>query len=198
MKKLALGVALAALPFTVPAAAPAQRLNPAVVAVVDVGRVSRECTACRAAATQIEGQVRQLETRAQQLRTPLQTEAQSLQTAVAALQGKQPDAALRQRIEAFQTRENNAQQELGRSQANIRSIEAHVNQQISQRLEPIVNQVMQTRGATVVVSRAAALAVSPSIDVTNDVLALLNQQLPSVSVTPLPQTQQQQQQPQGR
>jgi hypothetical protein len=57
--------------------------------------------------------------------------------------------------------------------------------------------VMASRGAGIVVDRGATLAVSPTLDITNDVLAQLNQQLPSVSVTPLPQAQQQQQ-PQGR
>jgi hypothetical protein len=47
------------------------------------------------------------------------------------------------------------------------------------------------------VDRSATLAVSPTLDITNDVLAQLNQQLPSVNVTPLPQ-QQQQTAPRGR
>ena len=45
-------------------------------------------------------------------------------------------------------------------------------------------------------SIACALPSLAALDITNEVLAQLNQQLPSVSVTPLPQ--QQQQQPQGR
>ena len=42
-------------------------------------------------------------------------------------------------------------------------------------------------GAALVVDKGATLASASNIDVTNDVLAALNQQLPSVSVTPLPQ-----------
>jgi hypothetical protein len=45
-------------------------------------------------------------------------------------------------------------------------------------------------------SRRDAGLPAPALDITSDVLAQLNQQLPSVSVTPLPQGQQQQ--PQGR
>ena len=46
---------------------------------------------------------------------------------------------------------------------------------------------------------ARQLSVAPSVDVTGQVLASLNQQLPSVSVTaPAAPAQQQQQQPQGR
>jgi len=196
MNKLTFGAALAVLAAAIPAAAPAQRLSPAIVAVVDTGRVFRECTACRAALTQLQTQQTQLRTRAQQLGQPLQTEGQAIQTAINALNGKQPDAALQQRITAFQSRQNSAAQEIQRGEQNLQSIQANVNQQIGNRLGPIVNQVMAARGATVVVDKQATLANSAAIDVTADVLAQLNQQLPSVSVTPLPQ--QQQQQPTGR
>src|SRR3546814_8110597 len=142
-----------------------------------------QCTACVAARTQLQQQLQQAEGRAQQLSQPLETEAQSIQQALAALGGKQPDAALTQRIQALQTKQNSARQELGGRQRTLQSTEAHVNQQIAARLGPIINQVMQTRGATVVLNKGNTLAASASIDVTNDVLAQLNQQLPSVRVT---------------
>jgi Skp family chaperone for outer membrane proteins len=193
--------AMAALTLLAPAAASAQRLSPAVVAVVDTDRILRECTACRAAQTQLQTQLTTLQQRQQQLAGPIQTEAQAIQTAVNALQGKQPDAALQTRIQALQTRQNQANQELGRQEQTLRSTQSHVVQQINQRLGPIIQAQLAPTGATLIVDRGSALAVAPSIDITNTVLAALNQQLPSVSVTPLPQQQQpaqQQQQPQGR
>ena len=196
MNKMLFGTAIAVLAAAMPAAAPAQRLGPAIVAVVDTDRISRECTACRAAAAQLQTQGNTLRTRAQTLQTQLQTQGQPIQTAVAALNGRQPDAALQGRITAFQTAQNNAQQELARSEQNLRSTQAHVQQQIGTRLGPIINTVMTSRGANIAVDRGATLAAAPALDITSDVLAQLNQQLPSVSVTPLPQAQQQQ--PQGR
>lgn len=193
--------ALAAITLLTPAAASAQRLNPAVVAVVDVDRIRRECTACRAAQTQLQTQVTSLQQRQQALSAPLQTEGQQIQTAINALQGKQPDAALQQRVTAFQTRQNTANQELARLEQTLRSTGAHVGQQIDQRLAPIIQAQLAPTGATLIVDRGSVLAAAPAIDITNTVLAALNQQLPSVSVTPLPQAQQpaqQQQQPQGR
>ena len=47
-------------------------------------------------------------------------------------------------------------------------------------------------------SGSLLMANDSTIDVTGEVLASLNQQLPSVTVAPLPQQAQQQQQPQGR
>ena len=182
--------AMAALVLLAPATASAQRLTPAAIAVVDTDRILRECTACRAAQTTLEGQVNALRTRQQQLAAPLQTEAQAIQTAVQALQGKQPDAALQTRIQSLQTRQNTANQELGRQEQTIRSTQAHVVQQINQRLGPIINAQLAATGASLIVDRGSTLAVAPNIDITNTVLAALNQQLPSVSVTPLPQAQQ--------
>ena len=194
MNKIMLTAALAAV--AMPGMASAQRIGPAVVAVVDTDRISRECTACRSAATQLQTQGNTLRTRAQTLQQQLQTEGQAIQTAGAALNGRQPDAALQQRITAYQTRERAANQELATANRNFQSTQLNVQQQISRRLLPIIGTVAQARGATMAVDSATALYAAPGLDITTEVLAQLNQQLPSVSVTPLPQAQQQT--PQGR
>jgi Skp family chaperone for outer membrane proteins len=195
MTKFAIGVAFATLTAaTLPTVASAQRLGPAVVAVVDTQRIFSECTACRAAQTQLQAQVTSAQQRATQLQTPLQTEGTAIQNAVRALNGKAPDAALQTRIRNFQTQETAAQTELGNRQNTIRSTQAHVNQQIGTRLGPIINTVMANRNANIVVDKQSTLANAPALDVTTEVLAALNAALPSVSVTPLPQ----QQAPQGR
>ena len=191
--------AVAASAVALPATVTAQRAPQAVVVVVDSQRVYRECTACRAAVTQLQAQGQQLQARQQALAGPIQTEAQAIQTAVNALNGRQPDKALQDRITAIQTREQQANQELQRLQQNLQSTQLNVRRQIDARLGPIINQVMTQRGANLAVDVEATLARSNAIDVTDAVLAALNQQLPSVSVTPLPQQQQApQQQPQGR
>jgi Skp family chaperone for outer membrane proteins len=203
MTKHIFGVALAALSLAIPAAAPAQRAPAASIVVVDTDRIYRDCNACRAAQTQIQTQVQAAQTRAQQLGQPIQTEAQAIQTAAQAARNQSgaarttAETALQQRAQALQTRQNTANQELQRLEQNIQSIRANVVRQINERLNPIVNQVMTARGANVALDVQATIARAQALDVTNEVLAALNQQLPSVSVTPLPQ-QPQQQQPQGR
>jgi Skp family chaperone for outer membrane proteins len=182
MNKLLFGSAFAALAIAVPASAPAQRLGAAVVAVIDTSRIFRECNACRTAQTQLQQQVEQARQRAQQLGQPLQTEGQSLENSLKALNGKAPDAALQGRIQAFQTRQNTANQELQNRQATIQRNQQYVAQQINTKLDPIIKTVMQSRGANLAVDMQATLATSPSIDVTNDVLAQLNQQLTSINV----------------
>lgn len=187
----------AAAALALPTIAPAQRLSPTVIAVVDTDRVSRECAACKVAQTQLRSQLTSAQTRATQLRQPLQTEGAAIQAAVTALAGKRPDAALEKRARDFQAKQATAERELATREQTLRSTQAHVNQQIGTRLGPIITAVMTARGATVVVDKGATLAAAPSLDVTSDVIAQLDRQLPSVSVTPLP-AQPQPARPQGR
>jgi len=195
MRKIAMTAAFAAMVLT-PVGVSAQAIPGAVIAVVDLEKVSSECTACKAAKTALEGQVTALKSREAALAAPLKTEGQSLQTAVEALKGKDPDAALQARIKAFQTKQQQGAQEIARQTNQIQRNQAYVSQQISAKLGPIYQQVMQRRGANVMVEAGATLASGANLDVTNDVLAALNQQLPSVSTTaPAAPAQQQ---PQGR
>jgi len=175
----------AAIAATLVAAAPAaaQRVPAANIAVVDTSRVTTECTACRAASAALQGQVTALRTRQQQLAAPLQTEGTAIQTAINALNGKQPDAALTARIAAIQTRQEAANQELGRQEQQIKRNQQYVLQQIGAKLDPIVQQVMTQRGANIVIEASSTLKAAPALDVTNDVLTALNAALPSVSTT---------------
>ena len=195
MRNIAMTAAFAAMVLT-PVGVSAQAIPGAVIAVVDLEKVSSECTACKAAKTALEGQVTALKSREATLAAPLKTEGQSLQAAVEALKGKEPDAALQARIKAFQTKQQQGAQEIARQTNQIQRNQAYVSQQISTKLGPIYQQVMQRRGANVMLEAGATLASGANLDVTNDVLAALNQQLPSVSTTaPAAPAQQQ---PQGR
>jgi Skp family chaperone for outer membrane proteins len=195
MKTSLLTVAFAASILT-PAAAGAQAIPGAIVAVVDLDRVTSECTACKSASATLRGQVTALQTRAKTLGGPLETEGKAIQTSINALNGKEPDAALKTRVNAFQGKREQAEAELQRGQQQVQRNQAYVTQQIQQKLGPIYQQVMQKRGANLMVEVSATLATAASLDVTNDVLAALNAQLPSVQVNaPAAPAQQQ---PQGR
>jgi len=196
MKKLTLGAAAAALAIAVPFAVQAQQLPQAVVAAVDTDRVIRECTVCIAANTQLQQQIQQLRTRAEQLGAPLNTERQAIQQAIQALPaGAQPDAALQQRIRNFETNQQRAQQEIAEQQQTIERNRNYVLQQIGERIQPAVQQVMTQRGANIAIDTNGALAIAPTIDVTAAVLAIVNQNTTPLNVVAPPPPQQQQQQP---
>lgn len=181
-KLLLLSSALAA--SIIAPTANAQAIPAAVVAVVDLEKVTADCTACKNASATLRSQVTALQTREKTLATPLETEQKSIQAAIDALpQGKEPDAALQARIKAFQTKQQTGQQELVRQQQQIQRNQAYITQQIRDKLGPIYQQVMQRRGANIMVEVGSTLATSASLDVTNDVLAALNTALPTIQTT---------------
>jgi outer membrane protein len=196
MNKLlfASAIALGALASSGPALA--QRVPAATIAVVNSNRAATECNACRTAIAQFRTQGTNFENRRTTLSNQLGPERTAIQTAINALQGKTPDAALQARIKAFDTRAQQAEQELARTQQNLQSINANILRQIKERLDPAVRTVMAARGASVVLEAEGTLGFSPALDVTNDIIAQLNSTLTSISVTPMPQ--QQQPRPQGR
>ncbi len=183
-------LAACGLAFATPALA--QKAPPAVVVIINNERVFSECNACKTANTQLQQQLQALQARAQQLGQPLQTEADAIRTAAG---GKEPDAALKARITALQTKQTAAQQELGNSEQTIQRNRAYVVQQISTALNPIIQKVMTARGANLALDVQATLAIGPGVDVTTDVLTQLNAALPTINVTAPPPPAQPQPQP---
>jgi Skp family chaperone for outer membrane proteins len=195
MKTLLISAAFAAAVIA-PSAASAQAIPAAVVAVVDLDRVTSQCNACKTAKAALTSQVAAEESREKALLAPLKTEQESIQGAVDALKGKEPDAALQGRIKAFQTRYQQAQESAGRGRAQLQANAAYVQKQVQEKLGPIYQQVMQRRGANVMVELGATLAMAANVDVTNDVLNALNTSMPTIATVapaaPAPK------QPQGR
>ena len=193
MKKLVLTMAAAVSALGLSAAADAQQ-RPSIL-VVDTDRILNECTACKAAATQLQSQVQQARQRAQQLEASLKPEAESLEKAVQALGARQPDAALQARIASFRQKQQQGSTELSSRESTLQSTQAHVQQQIGAKIVQVAEQSRARRQATVVMTKSGGvIAADNAADITGEVLAALNQQLPAVSVTPMPQ----QSKPQGR
>jgi len=193
MKKLLISASLAASLVLPSAAAQAQAIPGAVIAVVDLEKVTSDCNACKTASAALRSQATALQSRQQALATPLQTEQKSIQTAIDALNGKEPDAALQARIKAFQTKQQQGATEIQNQEAQIQRNNQYVQKQIGDKLAPIYQSVMQRRGANILLETGSTLATTTSVDVSNDVLAALNTALPTISAVAPAQTQ-----PQGR
>lgn len=182
MKNLVL-IAAATAAVVLPQTASAQALPAAVIAVADINRASAQCNACRTAVATLEGQVNSLKALQTSLGTSLQTEATSIQAAVTALNGKQPDAALTARAKAFEQKQASAQSQLQARDAAFQRNKSYVFKQIGEKLDPVLTSVMAKRGATMIVDSNNALRFSPSVDVTNDVIAGLNVSLTTIGTT---------------
>ena len=197
MKNLLISASLVALAI-MPSAAQAQAVPAAVVAVVDLEKITSQCTACKTANAALQSQGTALQNRQKALAGPLETEGKAIQAAVDALKGKEPEAALKARAQAWETKRNNAAQELQAQQAQLQRNQQYIQQQIAQKLGPIYQQVMQRRGANLMVEISTTLASGASLDVSNDVLAALNAAMPTVQTVAPAQTTTSKSQPQGR
>ena len=179
MKKMLVSAAFAAA-MVAPSAATAQAVPAATIAVVDLDKVTTDCTACRTARAALQSQANAIQAREKALTGPLQTEGQAIQKAIDALAGKEPDAALKARVTAFNNRRQSGAQELQRQQEQFQRNTNHISQQIRTKLGPIYQQVMTRRGANLMLEVGNTLAAGNALDVTNEVLAALNAALPSV------------------
>jgi Skp family chaperone for outer membrane proteins len=184
---------VAAFALAAPFAASAQQLPAAVIAVVDRDRIAGTCAQCVAASQLLQAQGQAYQQRRTQLLTPLQTEGQAIQTAINAIpQGGQPDAALQARARTFETNREAAATELQQREETLRRNQAFVVNQILERMNPLIGQVTRERGANVAVDLNATLAHNPAVNVTDAVLALMNQNTAAFNVTAPPPQQAQQ------
>jgi Skp family chaperone for outer membrane proteins len=195
MNKMLL-ITASAISLMVPAAANAQAVPAAVIAVVDLDNVTTNCNACKTASASLRSKATALQNQAKSLSAPLETEGKSIQAAIDALNGKEPDAALKARVTAFETKRQSAATTYQRGQEALQRDQQYIQKQVVDKLGPIYQQVMQKRGANLLLEVGSTLATSQSVDVTADVLAALNAALPTIATTaPAAPAQQQ---PQGR
>jgi Skp family chaperone for outer membrane proteins len=168
------GVALAQ---TAPAAAPQTS-----IIVVDMDRVGAESAAGKSGASQLKSQADSVQARAKTLADQLRGEEETLVKARQA--NTMAPEAFQAKVKDLQTKQNNARTELGGREQQFARSQAYVRQQIFNAVGPIIQTLMRERGATIVLARDAALAVSPTLDVTAEVIRRLDAALPRVSVTP--------------
>jgi outer membrane protein len=173
---LALALGMAAVP------AAAQQLSPPVIVIVDMDRIVNESAAGKTAATEIQGKITGLQSRAQTLQAQLKADEDQIRAGQANKTLAGP--ALEARIKAYGDKQQAAQQELGRLEQDIGRSRQFVIKQITDASNPIITQVMRTRGASIALAEGATLQHSSSLDVTSDVIAQLNTSLPRVSTTP--------------
>lgn len=182
MKRIVLAAALAA-PFALPAAASAQAIPAAKIAVVNAQKIFAECKACKVGQAALASQGKGLEALQKSLGTPLQTEQASLQKEIAALGGQEPSAALKAKAEAFAKKNQEAQVKVQTRAQQLERNRAYVTQQISVKMGEAVNTVMKRRGANIALEMNTALSNDDSLEITTDVMTELDRILPSVNTT---------------
>jgi len=109
----------------------------------------------------------------------LQTEGQTLQQQIAILA---PDVK-QKKIDAFQAKEQGLQATAQRKEASIQYTAVKAQQTVFQALGPIVQGLIQQRGANMILDKnAVVFANSSAFDITQQAIDQLNQKMPSLKV----------------
>jgi len=184
---VSLAVALNAADAQAPAPAPVKPKAPAQatgavpvprIIVVDRQAILRGSSVGQDIVRQVNAYTQSAEKEFKAQQDALQKESQTLQQQVAILA---PDVRA-QKIRAFQSKEAAFKQKVEARQALIQGGVVKARQQVEAALGPILQGIMQQRGANILLDRAAIVLGMVDIDVTQLTVQRLNQKLPTVKV----------------
>jgi outer membrane protein len=130
---------------------------------------------------------RQVQVLATQAKGDMAAQSRALQAEGAALQQQvailAPDAK-QKKIEAFQIKEQSLQGQAQRKEAQIQGGVDNAQRAVAAALEPILNGLMQQRGANLILDKSAVVfANSSAFDVTQAAIDQLNAKMSSYKVT---------------
>jgi len=159
------------------AAAQAQTPNAQIV-IVDFDRVSRESLVGQDISAQMESNRVDLESHARNIQQQLGAEQQELQQQRSIIS----DEAFQQRLQQFQQRAQQQQAQLQNLTQQARQAMQQANLEVQRALRPIVRQVMEEKGANIVLDKALVSQHASGLDVTTEVIERLNEALSEYDV----------------
>ena len=148
------------------------------IIVVDRSAILRASSVGQDIVRQVQGYTTAAEREFKAQQDALQKEQQTLQQQVAILA---PDVRS-QKVKAFQAKEAAFKQKVEARQALIQGGVLKARQQVEGALGPILQGIMQERGANILLDRAAIVLGMVDIDVTKLTIDRLNKKLPTVKV----------------
>ena len=188
MKTFIKSLLLAAAPIVAVAAIPSVALAQAgpTVGVANLNDAVEKSNAWVLAANQIKitykAQIDAFEARSRVLNGEIQPLVAAFQTAQRAPNPNQ--AALQTQAQAIQTRQQNAQKELGTLYGSIGRAETYAQEQIAAKLDAALKAAMVKKKVGIVLQPQATISYQPALDITTDIIAELNVAVPSVSIAP--------------
>jgi outer membrane protein len=182
MKKT-LAFSFALLASTLPALAappgPPQGLPEPKILVMDQNLLMQASKVGQDIARQVQAYGNQAKADLQGQARTLQAQGQALQQQVAILA---PDVKA-QKIKDFETKQAGLQAQAQRREAMIQGGVIQARQAIAQQLGPILKQLMQQRGANMILEKGAVLTATDNrFDVTPAAIDMLNQKMPTFKV----------------
>jgi outer membrane protein len=165
-------------------AAPALAQQPSI-AVLNEERVLRESAVGQHIQTRMQAIAQEIDAELTAMGTPIQQETERLNAETASMtpQAIQQRPDLMQRIEALNQQAQQFEIARRARQQEIVQTERQAMRPVYEALQPILEAVVAERGIDILIDRSNLVFASPETDISADVIARLNQQLPTVAVT---------------
>ena len=161
-----------------PAPAPQAGVAMPKILVIDRQALLRNSKVGQSIAQQVQALTKSAESELKGESEGLRKEGAALQQQVAILA---PDVKA-QKIKAFEAKQAAFQQKVQLRQNQIRYGVAMAQRQVESVAGPIVQGIMQSRGANLMIDRQAIVVGAPGLDITQAAIQLLDQKLPTVKV----------------
>jgi len=178
VKQIYAGLIILIMAFAMNSTVVAQGIPNAKIIVVDNRLISSNA----AVAVDISRQVRQIES---EMQVELQSEQNALQAEQESLQSQInmiPQEAYNQRAQEFQLKVNQYQQNVQRKRLQLERALVNADAEVERALKPILQNVLQQTGATILMDKTIIIEQSPGLDVTTQVIEQLDLAMPSLKV----------------
>jgi outer membrane protein len=154
------------------------------IAVINEQRVLRESVVGQHIRTRLEAIGAEIRAELTAIGQPIQqqTEQLSAETASMTPQAIQQRPDLMQRIETLNQQAQQFELERRRREQELQQTERQAMQPVYEALNPILEEVVAARNIDILIDRGNLVFAGPSVDISDPVIALLNQRLPTVPV----------------
>ncbi len=159
--------------------AQAQSVPNSKIIVVDFDRVSRESLVGKDIAAQTQSFRVDLENSARSIQSNLADEEEELKKQRSIISQE----AFNERVRAFQQKAQRRQAELQQIDRQSGQAMQQANLEVQRALRPIVREVMETKGANMVIDKALVSHHVSGLDVTTEVIEKLDKVMPSFDVS---------------
>lgn len=157
----------------------AEKLEPSVIAIVDMQRVLKESIAAQEMRQRVESHREAFQANINRLDESLRAEEQELKRQQAIIA---PEAFSKKRRE-FEDKIADVQRSVQQRIRELDVVLAQATREIERALAPILVALSEERGFDIVMASNQFIFATKSSDITDEVLTRLNEQLPTVSVT---------------
>ncbi|MBW7836155.1 MAG: OmpH family outer membrane protein [Sphingomonadales bacterium] len=158
--------------------AQAQAMKPAVIIVIDSRRLFSESLVSKDIRSQLTQVSQTFGAEENATKEKLLKEKEDLDKQRALL----PQAAYEQKYNELKNRADQLNRKVDLDQKKLNVTQVRANQALQRVLNPIIAQVADKKGATIVLEKAQIIHQAPGLDVTTEVIELLDKQLPSLKV----------------